>query len=110
MVLAEFPIYSGPRANGNGRYVLNNTRYFEPLINGYSGFEPRTFTERAQKLGTFPSTEALTLLKALGATHVAVHVADFRQRSGDDALEAVGRRSELQLLADEDGIRLYRVR
>ncbi len=110
VVLVEFPFYWGPRANGNGPYVLNNTRYFEPLINGYSGFEPRAFTERAQTLETFPSTEALMMLKSLGVTHVTVHVAAFARRSGAGALDAVGHRTELSLLADEGGIRLYEVR
>jgi len=109
-VLAEFPFYSGPRANGNGPYVLNNTRYFAPLVNGYSGFEPDTYVERARHLETFPETEAITVLRALGVTHVTVHVAAFAQRSGAEALESVGLRPELHLLAEDGGIRLYQVR
>ncbi len=110
LVLAEFPFYSGPRANGNGPYVLNNTRYFAPLVNGYSGFEPDTYVERARHLETFPETEAITVLRALGVTHVTVHVAAFAQRSGAEALESVGLRPELHLLAEDGGIRLYQVR
>ena len=110
VVLAEFPFYSGPRANGNGPYVLNNTRYFQPLINGYSGFEPPTYASRARQLETFPSGEALKALQALGVTHVTVHVAAFAQRSGAAALDAVGQRPELQLIEDEGGIRLYQLR
>ena len=110
VVLAEFPFYSGPRANGNGPYVLSNTRYFQPLINGYSGFEPPTYASRARQLETFPSAEALSALQALGVTHVTVHIAAFAQRSGAVALDAVGQRPELQLIEDEGGIRLYRLR
>ena len=110
VVLAEFPFYSGPRANGNGPYVLNNTRSFAPLLNGYSGFEPQTYAERAQKLQTFPGPEALTTLRSLGVTHVTVHVAAFEQRAGPSALAEVGRRPELHLVAEEGGIRLYQVR
>ena len=110
VVLAEFPFYSGPRANGNGPYVLNNTRYFAPLINGYSGFEPPTYAGPAQRLQTFPSSEALATLRALGVTHVTVHVAAFEQRSGAVALDAVARQTELHLVADEGGIRLYQLR
>ena len=110
VVLAEFPFYSGPRANGNGPYVLNNTRYFAPLVNGYSGFEPATYVERARHLETFPGDEAMTVLKALKVTHVTVHVAAFAQRLGDAALAAVDARPDLQLVAESDGIRLYHVR
>jgi hypothetical protein len=109
VVLAEFPFYSGPRANGNGPYVLNNTRYFAPLVNGYSGFEPQTYAERAQRLQTFPDTDAMAVLRALGVTHLAVHVAAFEERSGTAALAAVGQRPELNLVSDQDGIRLYRL-
>ena len=109
-VVAEFPFYSGPRANGNGSYVLSNTRYFAPLLNGYSGFEPRTYAARARVLETFPAPDALATLQALGVTHVTVHVNAFAQRHGAAALEEVGRRPELQLLAEGDGIRLYQLR
>lgn len=110
VVVAEFPFYSGPRANGNGPYVLNNTRYFAPLINGYSGFEPQTYAERARQLETFPATEAMGVLRALGVTHVTVHVNAFAQRSGDRALAEVAACPELQLVAEDEGIRLYRLR
>ena len=39
-VVAEFPFYSGGSVSRNGPYVPANTRYFKPLMNGYSGFQP----------------------------------------------------------------------
>ncbi len=110
IVLAEFPFHSGPRASGNGPYVLNNVRYFAPLLNGYSGFEPQTYAARARRLQTFPATDAITALQALGVTHVTVHVAAFEQRAGATVLATVAERPELQLVADDGGIRLYRLR
>ena len=110
VVLAEFPFYSGPRANGNGPYVLNNTRYFGRLVNGYSGFEPPTYTARARDLERFPSDAALTTLKRLGVTHVTVHMSPFVQRVGQPALDQVARRPDLVLIAEEQGIRLYQLR
>lgn len=110
VVLAEFPFHSGPRASGNGPYVLNNVRYFAPLLNGYSGFEPQTYAARARRLQTFPATDAITALQALGVTHVTVHVAAFEQRAGATVLATVAERPELQLVADDGGIRLYLLR
>lgn len=110
VVLAEFPIHSRGSVNLNGRYVLNNTRYFQPLINGYSGFQSAAFEQRAAMLGAFPSPDAMAALKTLGVTHVTVHTADFERRLGVARLQAIAAVTELEQVADEDGIRLYRIR
>jgi hypothetical protein len=110
MVIAEFPFFSGANFNLNGPYVLANTRYFKPLVNGYSSFQPASFVERGAALQTFPGDAAVAQLKAIGVTHVLVHTDAFRRRSGDDALNAIDTVPVLELIADEEGIRLYRVR
>lgn len=110
VVLAEFPLYSGATISRNGPYVRNNTRYFQPLINGYSGFQSPAFEQRAAIMRSFPGDEAMDELKRLGVTHVTVHSDAFAARSGSDALEAVDRSPKLERVADAEGIRLYRVR
>lgn len=110
VVLAEFPFYSENTFSQNGKYLLNNMRSFTPLVNGYSGFQSNTFRERARTLASFPSIKALSELKVLGVTHVTVHVAEFADRYGRDALKAVELAPELELVVEEDGIRLYTVR
>lgn len=109
-VVVEFPIFSGGVVNLNGPYVLANTRYFKPLVNGYSGFQPASYEARGRVLETFPSQAALAELRALRVTHVAVHGSQFAKRRGDAALKAIDTLSALELLAEEDGIRLYRLR
>ncbi len=110
VVLAEFPFYSGRSVSDNGPYVLANTRYLRPLLNGYSGFQSRRFEERGVVPNTFPAAPAIDLLKSLGATHVTVHRAAFGDRFGDAALNAVDNTSALEPDAEADGIRLYRLR
>ncbi|MFA5907906.1 MAG: hypothetical protein WC815_03925 [Vicinamibacterales bacterium] len=110
VVLAEFPFYSENTFSRNGKYLLNNTRSFTPLVNGYSGFESAAFRERARTLAGFPSIEALSQLKALGVTHVTVHAAEFADRHGGNALQAVALAPALELIVEDDGIRLYKVR
>jgi len=110
VVLAEFPFYWGPRFAENGPYLVNNTRYLQPLVNGYSGFQPAAYEARGQRLSGFPDESAMTELQTLGVTHVTVHVAPFRDRAGDEALAAVGGSPLLELVAEADGIRLYRMR
>lgn len=108
-IVAEFPFYSGASVSMNGPYVLANTRYFKPLLNGYSSFHPESFEARGRALHSFPSEPALAELRALRVTHVTVHVDRFRDRYGDKALQAIGTIPELLLVAEEDGIRLYRM-
>ena len=109
-VIAEFPFYSGANVSLNGPYVLANTRYFKPLLNGYSSFHPDSFEARGRALNSFPSEPALAELRVAHVTHVVVHARAFERRYGDDALKAVDTIPDLQLVADENGIRLYRLK
>jgi hypothetical protein len=110
LVLAEFPFYSGASVSLNGPYVLANTRYFKPLLNGYSSFHPASFEARGRALNSFPSEPALAELRVAQVTHVAVHARAFERRYGDAALKAVDTVPDLELVADQDGIRLYRLK
>jgi hypothetical protein len=109
-VVAEFPFYSGATVSNNGRYVLANTRYFKPLLNGYSGFHPASFMERGRALEGFPDECAIAELRSAQVTTVVVHVAAFNDWYGSDRLEAVEASAALELVAEDEGIRLYRVR
>ena len=110
LVLAEFPFYSGASVSLNGPYVLANTRYFKPLLNGYSSFHPESFEARGRALNTFPSEAALAELKTARVTHVTVHTREFARRYGDVALKAIDTVTDLELVTEEDGIRLYRLK
>jgi hypothetical protein len=89
--------------------VLANTRYLRPLVNGYSGFQPRSYEERARALTRFPDPSAMAVLRSLGVTHVTVHNGAFRDRYGDAVLRAIYEANELRLIEELDGIRLYRL-
>jgi hypothetical protein len=110
IVIAEFPFYSGANVSLNGPYVYANTRYFKPLLNGYSSFHPGTFEARGRALNSFPSETALTELRVAHVTHVLVHTQDFSRRYGSQALGAIDTVPELQFETEEDGIRLYRLK
>jgi hypothetical protein len=107
-VVAEFPFYSGGSVSQNGPYVLANTRYFKPLLNGYSGFQTAAFEARGRALDAFPGESALAELRAAGVTHVLVHTAPFSRRYGPQTLAAIDAAAALQLEIEQDGIRLYR--
>lgn len=107
-IVAEFPFFSAGTISENGPYMLANTRYFKPLVNGYSSFEPASYEARGRILKTFPSNEAFDELHRLGVTHIFVH----RQRGVDPEVtrRTLEARADVELIADEDGITLYRVR
>lgn len=109
-VVAEFPFFSGASVSLNGPYVLANTRYFKPLLNGYSSFHPESFMARGRALNAFPSEPALAELRVAHVTHVLVHGGSFARRYGQRALDAIDTVPDLQLVADEDGIKLYRLK
>ena len=46
----------GANVSLNGPYVLANTRYFKPLLNGYSSFHPESFEARAARSIPFPAS------------------------------------------------------
>jgi hypothetical protein len=110
VVLAEFPFYSGRAFARNGRYVLNNTRSFARLVNGYSGFQSAHFEDIARHVSGFPSAEALAELRNLGVTHVMVHTEDFARLFGPDAVAAIATAPQLQVVAADGEITLYRMR
>ena len=109
-VVAEFPFYSGASVSLNGPYVLANTKYFRPLMNGYSSFHPETFEARGRTLSSFPGEPAMVELRKAGVTHVLVHEQAFLRRSGEAALKAIDSVPSLELMAEDGGIRLYRLR
>ena len=92
-IVAEFPMPPPGSAFENAQYMLNSTRHWRPLVNGYSGFLPRSYGEHWQATQTFPAVEALRALADIGVTHVVVHgstteadtmVALQKLGSGDD--------------------------
>jgi hypothetical protein len=104
-VVAELPLPSPRAVFANGAYMLNSTRHWRPMLNGYSGFVPGSYREHAAQLAAFPDAAAIEALRQAGVTHVFVH----RNRLAPEAAAAVQHTAALQHLASEDAIDLYRV-
>jgi hypothetical protein len=105
-VLIEVPTYRQISFFQNADYMLASTVHWKPLVNGYSGFQPRSFAETAERMRPFPDDSAIQRLKDLGVTHVMIH----RDRLGAtrDSLparmEASGR---FRLVTADHALRLY---
>jgi hypothetical protein len=105
-VVVEVPLFSGLSVSENARYMLNSTRHFRPLVNGYSGFETAAFRERAERWRRFPAADVLADMTSIGVTHVVVHVRDCPPAQVDAAAASPG----LESLLDDGERRLYRLR
>jgi hypothetical protein len=72
-VVVEFPFYVHRQFFGNAQYMLNSTRHWRPLVNGYSGFVPASYAVRYGELQGFPDERSLRALRDLFVTHAVVH-------------------------------------
>jgi hypothetical protein len=102
-VVVSFPFYTSPQFHLNDRLMLASTRFWRPLVNGYSGFKPASFYRNVEALKNFPDTESIAHLRRLGVTHVIV---DSRNMS-PAALERLPGVPELRFSVTDGNLRLY---
>lgn len=101
-IVVEFPFYPPDRIFHNARYLLESTRHWRPMLNGYSGLVPASYVDHYRELRTFPDARAIDALRAAGVTHVFVHYDEMRRWSGGNAVDALSHTADLRL-ADADG-------
>ncbi len=108
--VAVFPLFGLAQFNLNAGYMLDQTRHWRPMVNGYSGWAPASFDRHAARLILFPDDTALEELRTLGVSHVIVHRAAFVHRVGAEALNRLRSHPALEFLFEEDGVVAYRVK
>jgi hypothetical protein len=101
-IVAEFPLWEPRQTFANGRYMLNSTVHWKPLVNGYSGFVPASYFSLYEDVKNFPAPSALDALRRRGITHVIVHDAALA-----DSARATG---AFEQIANEAGIAIFRWR
>jgi hypothetical protein len=74
-VLVEFPL---PRADSlhtiyDGLYMYASTFHWQPMLNGYSGFYPRSYIELTEEMREFPSDGAIAYLKRRQVDLIVLH-------------------------------------
>jgi len=105
-IVAEFPFPPSRMIFMNARYMLNSTRHFKPLLNGYSGFVPASYYEHYAALGSFPDEESIASLGRLGVTHLIVHIDAYDA----EALARLREAPDIKEIAREPPLVLYRLR
>ena len=101
-VVVEFPLFERRATFLNAPYMINSTRHWKPIVNGFSGFLPESYLSLWSDLQDFPSLNALDAMHRRGITHAVV-----RSPALFNAAEASG---ALQLIANEGGIAIFRLK
>ncbi len=108
--IVVFPLYGAPHFNRNARYLLDQTRHWRPMVNGYSSFAPPSFFERAARFQSFPAAPTIEELRSIGVSHVVLHRNPFEHAFGTSAINALRAHPDLQFLVEQDGVILYRLK
>jgi hypothetical protein len=106
--VVELPLPPEATFGLNAPYMLNSMVGWWPLVNGYSGFLPESYTQRRVDLALFPADEAIAVLRRIGVRHVVIHREDFSRR-WPDALARLDAARALRPVAAEGDIAIYRV-
>jgi hypothetical protein len=105
-VVAELPFFRPRDFLHNAPYMLNSTRHWRPLLNGYSGFRPPSYERGYRAAQKFPDDSSLIALHDLGVTHVVVH----GEKYGAAFVDLLNRNASLSLLASDGVVHIYRLR
>jgi hypothetical protein len=82
VVLAEFPVEGRPPgySDGNIPYMYFSLWHWSQMVNGYSGFQPRSYDAIVGSLRAFPSSDTIDELERRGVTHVTVNCVLYRNQ------------------------------
>lgn len=108
-VLVELPLYPPVDVLRNAPYMLNSTAHWRPIVNGYSGLVPRDYHAHWEAIREFPNASAVSYLRALGVTHVAIHLEALAELQGEERLQEVLRSPALAIVAHGGTVALYRL-
>ena len=85
--------------------AADSTRHWQPIVNGYSGFQARSFYPHAEALQGFPDDRSIAMMREIGVTHVFVHTSQYER----DALRVLRARRELEKVDEFGETELYRL-
>jgi len=74
-VVIELPLTTSDRLDlvPDGVYMFRSIEHWQPLLNGYSGFFPKSYLELTERMRTFPDEDSIAYLKARQVDLVVVH-------------------------------------
>ncbi len=102
-LVACFPFPPAREAFHNVDCMLASTRFWKPLVNGYSSFIPERYNRSAAALVAFPEENTLPYLRDLGVTHVIV----FTDKLSAPRVARLTEHAELELWKEDGPVRIY---
>ena len=83
------------------KYMHRSTLHWRPLVNGYSGHYPHSYTELLLTARGFPDTTSLAYLQERGANILVVHEVPGRADLYEGALARLARDPNVRLFAQD---------
>ena len=108
--VAAFPFFPPGSWHLNARYMLDSTRHWRPILNGYSGFRPGSYNDTYAAVRSFPDLPALAALHERGVTHVIVIRDQFAGDRGPERFADIARSPALDLVTSSGEIFIYQLR
>ncbi len=96
--IAVLPIDVGPFVTTG--YIYWAGYHLKPIVNGYSGYEPPTYSYYRSLLTQFPDSISLAKMKSIGVTHI-VTTPEFKDNLSTTYLD---------LVKDTEGYKLYKIK
>jgi hypothetical protein len=109
-IVVEIPFPPPDSFARNAQYMLASTRHWHPMLNGFSGLLTNSYEAQFADLQNFPDDASIAALRRLHVTHIVVHTGLLEASGGRAAVGAVLLSPDLQLMAQEGDIALYRLR
>jgi hypothetical protein len=98
-VVLELPVPSrSGQAGLDVDYMFWSTRHWRKLVNGYSGYYPRSYDATLARLQTLPDADSVTLLRERHVRYILVHLTFLDPSEGSKLLANLLARSELRSL------------
>lgn len=80
--IVHLPVHISPHFQEN-KYMIDSVYHWLPIVNGASGALPQNFHEHMRTMNTFPSPEALTLMRDWRINTVVLHRGFAEDRLAD---------------------------
>ncbi len=92
-------------------YMVAATLHWKPLVNGFSGYIPDVYARfRESCCWPVPNPDQLAILRDRGVTHILLHSSGLDREWAWKLLKRFEREPGVQLLYDDGGDRVYRIR
>lgn len=88
--VASFPFHEHHEMSLETGYMLQSAWHWQPMLNGYSDFVPDDVANDLAPLRTFPSTQALKVLRERQARYIVINWDRYTPEERDEVREFVG--------------------